>query len=305
MSGMIRIKFLPLLFVLGFLYSCASARLNVNGVVYHAIRNVDSVDGVPDSAKIVVQCDVSVKGIVEVTVINKTDKVLLVDRTKSFFRDKENNSYPYYDPTVNVHTTSYTSGNTTGGTVNLGGVARAAGIGGAVGTALNSVTVGGAHSSLSTSSHTTYQVNQPILTIAPYGKATMGMTFYEQYYDAELLHNMIEYAGTDLFSKSYVPDKSFSSSHITISYSFDNGETYDIIGLGIYTQSLIIQQVVSTGHVNDALRSVIQSKPDLLEEDWYAIIFPYNNFDMFSTFGSGGERTYAYKARRSKFINYK
>ena len=91
---MIRIKFLPLLFVLGFLCSCASARLNVNGVVYHAIRNVDSVNGIPDSAKIVVQCDVSVKGIVEVTVINKTDKVLLVDRTKSFFRDKENNSYP-------------------------------------------------------------------------------------------------------------------------------------------------------------------------------------------------------------------
>lgn len=295
-----------LIFIAGLLLcSCASARLNVNGVVYHSIRNTDTIEEIPSDVKIIVSCDVSMKGIIEVEVVNNTGNVLLIDRTKSFFRDKDNYSHPFYDPTVNVNTTSYTNGNIVGGNINVGGVAKAAGVGGALGTALNAVTVGGAQSSSSTTSQTTYQIDQPVLSIAPHGKASMGRTFYEQYYDAELLHSMITYFEDNLVSYIYTPESSFSACHVSISYSLDNGVTYDIIEVGMYTQSLIISKVAQVGHVNDALRRVYEAKNDLLDESWYAIIFPYNNFDMLSTFGTDGERTYAYKAVRNKFVNYK
>ena len=96
---------------------------------------------------------------------NKSSKTLYLDLGNCFLI-RGNESVPYFVPT----TTSTTHGTTRGGSVNLGAVAGAMGIGGGVGTLASGINVGGSNSSYSTTTVTA----QRIVAIPPTSTRDMG-----------------------------------------------------------------------------------------------------------------------------------
>lgn len=257
------------------LSSCKSTEyLNVSGVAYQSMRakNAVSFNDIPSNAKIVVVYSINQLGQLEVTVRNNTDKIMTIDRTKSFFRDGSNNSIPYYDPMVTVNTQSTTVGNTTGASVNLGSVARAAGVGGALGTALGGVTVGGANSTATTNIETTYHIDQPIMHIAPHGSSSMGRQFEITGVGRWFLGKAVKSTMQDV-NNNFMPENTYASCNICISYSLDDGVTYETILTDLYANTLLVSKVWSTGNVNDALRKIYIGKSDALTEPWYLIHF--------------------------------
>lgn len=95
---------------------------------------------------------------------NKTDKTIYIDLGTSYVITGEE-STPYYIPTA----TTNTSSNMAGKSVNMGAVAGALGIGGAIGTLASGINVGGGSST--TTSTTTY--SQRVISIPP--KASVSL----------------------------------------------------------------------------------------------------------------------------------
>ena len=95
----------------------------------------------------------------QLAVYNKTANVIYLDKGNSF-------AYKNSEPVCLFQNTSYTSGksNESGASINLGGVASALGIGGAIGTIASGVNVGGGSSIQNAT--TTYE--QRVLAIAPH-----------------------------------------------------------------------------------------------------------------------------------------
>lgn len=110
------------------------------------------------------------------TVWNKTDRVIYIDKGSSFV-------YVNNKAQSLFSNSSYSSGSGSlgGASVNLGGVASALGIGGAAGSILGGVSVGGGRSSQS--STTVYE--QRVMAIAP--KAAYELHKWETPYDAASL----------------------------------------------------------------------------------------------------------------------
>lgn len=93
---------------------------------------------------------------------NKTDKTIYIDKANCFRRSSVSPSFTYYEPTEQ---TTVTQGSSNGASVNMGAVAGAVGIGGAVGQLASGINVAGAsHNAVST----TYQP-QRYIAIAPHG----------------------------------------------------------------------------------------------------------------------------------------
>lgn len=276
------------------LSSCKSTKyLNVSGVAYQSMRATNAVShqDIPTDAKIVIIYSIDQTGNLEVTVKNNTDKIMTIDRTRSFFRDGDNNSIPYYDPLVTVNTHSTTVGNTTGASVNLGSVARAVGVGGAVGTALGGVNVGSANSTASTNTETTYYIDQPQIHIAPHGSASMGRAFEITGVGNQFLSRVIKTAVQDV-NNAFSLENSYAKCNICVSYSLDDGATYETILTDLYANTLLVGKVWQTGKVNDALRKIYIGKNDALLEQWYLI-----HFDS----ATGGNS----HLQNTGFINYK
>ncbi len=101
----------------------------------------------------------SINNYIKFIIKNRTDKTIYIDLGNTFF-SRGTVSAPLYVPSA----TSETVGRGTGASVNLGGVANAAGLGGtAVGALANAVNVGGGK----TSSSTTTTYSQRIIAVAP------------------------------------------------------------------------------------------------------------------------------------------
>ncbi len=264
-----------LLLAAGMLSSCSTQYLNVTGVAYQSIRAKNPVANrldIPQDATIIVSCQVGANGEFNVLVQNNSDKIMTIDRTKSFFRNQSGNSVPYYDPTVRVQSQSTMVGGETGASVNLGSIAAAAGIGGALGTALGGVNVGGSKSNATTNTNTTYIVDQPQISIAPHGQASMGRTFMIEGVGLAFLSQAISSTPTDV-SNAFTPTQTYAACNLCISYSVDDGKTYETILTDIYANSLLVSKVKQTGMVNDALRNIYLNKSDALTESWYALYF--------------------------------
>lgn len=108
-----------------------------------------------------------------VTLQNKSDKTIYVDLGTSYFI-LGGEAVPYYIPQA----TSTTKGHGTGASVNLGAIAGAAGIGGAVGTLASGINVGGGQSS--STSTTTY--SQRIISIPPMSSKSLEVKSIEEDY---------------------------------------------------------------------------------------------------------------------------
>lgn len=264
-----------LLLAAGALFSCSPHYLNVTGVAYQSMRSqtpVLTLDDIPKDATIIVGCQIGQNGEFDVIVKNNTDQIMTIDRTKSFFRNQSGNSMVYYDPTVQVQTQSTTVGGERGASVNLGSLAAAANIGGALGTALSGVNVGGSRSSATTNTNSTYIVDQPQISIAPHGQASMGRTFIVAGVGSQFLDQAV-LSATDDVNNTFSPTKTYAACNLCISYSVDNGKTYETIITDVYANSLLVGKVKQTGKVNEALRTIYANKNDVFAEPWYMLYF--------------------------------
>ncbi len=257
-----------------FLFSSCSTTLNVRGVGYQSLRDAKPVESavVPDSAVVVMICSVDSDGGLSVVVQNKTDKIMTIDRTRSSFRNSDGNSYTFYDPNVTATSRSYTDGSHGGVGVNLGAVTGALGVGGGLGMALSGVNVSGGSSHFQTSGRSTYFIDQPKVAITPGGQIDMGRNFRITGVGSDFLRTLVVQSVGDM-NNVFQPENSYVSCNIFISYSLDNGETYDNISMELYGNALLVGKVKKTGEVNAALRTVYLNKPDALYEPWYLMAF--------------------------------
>ena len=271
-------KFISILILLiGILSSCAAPEyLGVSGVAYQSLQVKQTAtvnqNTIPEDAKIAVFCAVDKDGNVDVFVENHTDQIMTIDRTKSFFQNRNCIAQMYYDPTVQTNTTSTTDGSGRGVGVNLGAVANAVGIGGILGVALSGVNVGSSRSSSVTNTNTTYVIDQPKVSIPPHGRISLGRTFQLQGVGKEFLQSAVEGSYSDV-NNSFNVDNSYAFANICVSYSIDEEKTYQFIENHLYASSLLIGKVKYTGKVNDALRSIYINKPNALTESWYLLYF--------------------------------
>lgn len=264
--------------------------INVSGVAYQSIRAKDVVAeaDVVANATIIVYCQIDKDGYFDITVKNNTNEIMTIDRTRTFFRDIDGNSVPYYDPCVSVNTSSVSKGNATGTSVNVGAIARAAGVGGAIGTALNGVNVGSSNSKVITNTETTYHIDQQFIHIAPHGKAPLDRTFRITGVGDDFLDKVISRASGTV-NNTFTSDQTYASCNLCISYSLDGGENYETIVSDYYANTLLVGKVTEAGNVNDALRTIYINKQDSLEEPWFLFHFKSkvkenNDYHKSSTF---------------------
>ncbi len=275
---------------LALLSSCGASKLSIKGVSYQSIRNektdMASKNALPDSVDILLEPALLPDGTLLVSITNLSSKVMIIDKTQSFFVAPSGQSIMYYDPTVNVHTSTTSNTGTKGASVNLGAVGGALGIGGVAGGILRGINVGGANSSTTAYTNTSYDVDSPTATIAPRSRITMSREFNVDGVGSNTLKLLFDGSkGKDLFVE-YNQDNSYCRFGVCLSYSIDGGKTYKQIDSRYYASSVIISHTKEKGKVNDALRQVYINKPNSLNEPWYLLYFIGNNMGKNNSYKS-------------------
>lgn len=260
--------------LIALLASCGSNRLVTNSVAYQSVRTrhmqPTPSSPIPDNAKIAVAYSISEKGDVTAIVYNRTSEIMTIDQTMSFFVNSDGKSTSYYDPTVHTTATTDMSSATKGASVNLGSIAGAFGIGGALGQIASGINVGGSGTSGTAVTNTTYIADQPRVSIAPHGNGAMSKTFN--------ITGIGKYAlkGGAVSSPLLTEQQSYCRFSVCISYSFDGGNTFDKIVTNFYANSMIVVPVEGHGKLNDALRKVYATKTDAINEQWWMLQFNSN-----------------------------
>lgn len=244
------------------------------GVGYMSIRPTELVDEsvTPiEDASIAIYSVISADGSFDVIVQNLTDDVLTIDQTKSFFINPSKQSKSYYDPTVRTHTSTNFTTTGSGKTFNLGGIANAFGIGGVAGSLMKATTVGQSSAVTNGSTYTEVVADLPQVSIGPRGKMALSKTFD------------IGLNSVPTFI-SATPETSPITFSVCITYSFDDGETYDKIVSDFYCNSNIWAPVENR-RTNDAVRRIIELKPNATLEPWFKFTssrsFGINNLNSF------------------------
>lgn len=259
------IVFCFIVFLFG-LSSCATYR-NTTNIVYQSVHSVHQQPTektpIPETANIVVAYYLQTDGRLSVGIANQTDSIMIIDKTKSYFINN-GQSVPYYDPTVKTSSTTDIFSSTSGATVNLGSIARAVGIGGRVGTALSGINVGKSGTTGTSTTNTTYQIDQPQLTIGPRGSSSLPHRYKVQGIGS------VNVTKLGLTKKN--SPKTFT---VCISYSIDGGKTFQLLKSEFYVSCEYNGKVASRETVNDAIRSLLIAKPDATAEDWWWFTCPY------------------------------
>ena len=252
--------------------SCSSGRLVTTSVAYQSIRTTTpqptKESPIPQDAKIAVAYSISPTGELTVIVYNKTSEIMTIDQTKSFFVNSSGKSISYYDPTVRTESVTDLKSSTNGVSVNLGAVANVLGVGGVAGRLAQGINVGGAGTSGTSTTQTVTFADQPRISLGPYGSGTMSKVFIEPQVGSAFLKQAGQQSYVSLSSKD-----SYCKFRVCISYSLDGEQTFDTITTDFYANSCVVAPVQSKGRVNDALRSVLSSKTDALNEYWYMLYF--------------------------------
>lgn len=252
------------------LTSCNTSTLVTQSVAYQSVRPVNYKPEIPQDAKIICAYSITENGEIVVAVKNNTDEIMIIDQTKSFLVNSDGTSISYYDPTVRVTSNTSTTSETRGRSLNLGAVAGALGIGGTLGTLASGINVGGADTDGFSTTNTTYFADQPQISLGPKGEGFMSKEYAVDYLGKSFLSNSSERNNTFTSSNSYCR---FS---VCISYSLDGGKSFDKIVTDFYANSWIVCPVRSHGRVNEALRNILNSKTDCLNESWWLLYFNDN-----------------------------
>lgn len=254
------------------LASCSN-KLVTTSVAYQSVRTTfTQPEKVPDEAKIAVCYDISADGELTAIVFNRTSEIMVIDQTKSFFVNSDGQSTSYFDPTVRTTSTTDLSSLSKGATVNLGSIGGALGIGGPLLGLLNGINIGGSSTSGQSVTNTTYIADLPQVSLAPHSNGAMSKVFPISGVGRPSLKSRSEMTINDITRES--SNVNFS---VCISYSLDNGTTFDKIITDFYANSMIVREVEDTKTINTTLRSVYQAKPDLLYEPWWILYFPNNS----------------------------
>lgn len=265
---------LILMFACMFLASCGSTKLSTSSVGYQSVRTTHAqpsqTSPIPDDAKIAVAYTIGGEGALTAVVYNRTSEIMTIDQTKSFFVNSDGKSVSYYDPTVRTTSVTDMSSVTKGGSVNLGSIAGALGVGGAIGQIANGINLGGSGTSGTAETSTTYVADLPQVSLAPHSNGAMSKTFHITGIGASSLE------GGAVNQPSLTEDQSYCRFSVCISYSTDGGRSFDKIVTDFYANSKVIVPVTQKGRVNDALRQVYQSKQDAINEYWWLLNFNYN-----------------------------
>lgn len=258
-----------------FLTSCASGSLVTHSVAYQSVRPVNYKPEIPKDAKIICGYSISDAGKIVVTLRNNTDEIMIIDQQKSFLVNSDGTSISYYDPTVRVTSNTSSSSETRGGTINLGAVAGALGVKGPIGTLASGINVGGADTEGVSTTNTTYFADQPQISLGPKGTGVMSKEYAIKHLGKSFLATSSER------NNSFTSSDSYCNFSVCISYSLDGGNSFEKIVTDFYANSWIVCPVRSHGKVNEALRTVMSSKPDCLNESWWLLYFNdnigYNN----------------------------
>ncbi len=186
------------------------------------------------------------KYIYAINVINKTDRTLYIDLGNTFWVDSRKNSRIYFDGSKQ---TTVSHGSAGGGSIGLGSVASALGVGGTVGKLAGGIAVGGG------TQHgvsTTY-ANQRILVIPPHAQKYLATNK-----DVEVKPERLFSSGESVnvsYAESFIPEtglvisvkkkaaRQFEESNTlykmdyTITYSTEETfDTYSVVKFGVFLQ---------------------------------------------------------------------
>lgn len=262
------------------LASCSPTR-SVSKISYQSFRTTfaqpDKEHPIPEDAEIVLMYDISDKGDFNVVVYNKTDEIMTIDQTKSFFVSSSGKSQSYFDPTIRTISQTNSSSTSRGTSVNLGAVANVLGVGGAVGGLLYGVNVGGGSSNGVAVTEVTQMADQPTVSLAPRSYAAMSKTFNEPMIGRDVISTNLE-----MTEKTSHCNFSFC-----ISYSLDGGVSYKKLVTDFYSNSRIVVPVSKNEQLNDALKEIFRIKPDAIYEPFYQLIFDDNLYSSYDIYTNG------------------
>lgn len=258
--------------------SCGSTKLSTNSVGYQSVRTTHAqpsqTSPIPDDAKIAVAYSIGGDGALTAIVYNRTSEIMTIDQTKSFFVNSDGTSVSYYDPTVRTTSVTDMSSVTKGGSVNLGSITGALGIGGTIGQLANGINLGGSGTSGTAETSTTYVADLPQVSLAPHSNGAMSKTFHVTGLGASSLGD------SAINLPSLTKEQSYCRFSVCISYSTDGGQTFDKLVTDFYANSKVVVPVVKHGQVNNALRQIYEQKLDAINEYWWLL-----NFDNTESMG--------------------
>lgn len=253
--------------------ACSTAgQLNVSAVTYQSINTKKpqqtQENSIPKNAKILVSYLIDKWGQIGVIITNLTDEILIIDQEKSFLINTDGISQSYYDPNTYTSTTTTHSFNSSGTSINLGGIASALGVGGRIGSLLGGITTSNSSTQGISTSNSIIVTDQKTVKIGPHGTIALSKTF------------PIKGIGIKNVSSSISADMTYTDSPLKfsscISYSLDNNKVFNKIITDFYVSSSIYAPVRQKGKVNEALREIISTKTDLLSQPWYMFHFINN-----------------------------
>lgn len=261
------------------LFSCGT--IKNESITYYSIRTRHAQptpeSPIPEAAKIAVSYQVDEEGKLTATVFNRTDEIMTIDQTLSFLVNMDGKSTSYFDPTVRTTTVTDVNSATRGGSVNLGAVAGAFGIGGVVGNLAKGINLGGANTNTTAVTNSTYIADQPKVSIGPRGSGIMSKTF-----SIGTLPTQTNFSAQNFESSPY---------HFTvcITYSTDEGKTFQKLVSEFYINAYHRIAVKEYGKMNNALLELFQRKPDAVNEKiWGLSTMPVIRIN------SGGKKMYTY-----------
>lgn len=260
--------------ILLFLCSCSSGKMVTSNVAYQSIRttfkqpDIEAKE-IPDDAKIILAYTITPDGHLAVGIENNTHDIMIIDQTMSFFINN-GHSVSYYDPTVKTTTITDLASSTKGGSVNLGAIGNALGVGGILGTALQGINLGASGTVGTSTQNTTVIADQPRVSIGPKGSCAMSKTFKIDGIGRNALKQSASTATT------YTNNNSYCRFSVCISYSLDGGNTFEKITTDFYANSKIVLPVSRKGMVNETLRNLFTTKTDALNENLWLLYFNTN-----------------------------
>ena len=263
-------RYIPLFFTSClFLCSCGSStNLLVSSVNYQAIRtDFAQPTAIPEDAKIIVEYFFNETGNIQPVVYNRTSGIITLDQTKSFIIKPDGTSVSYYDPTVRTQTDGSFGSVTTGSTFNLGGISNALGIGGAFGSLMNATNVSSSQTSGVIRQNSVTITDQPRVNIGPNGCIAMSKAF-----------QVVGIGKTNKDFTNYVDipmKQSPMQFSICVTYSTDEGETYQKLITHFYVSSQICERI-DKGKVSEGFYKIYAQKADALAENMFMFILPNN-----------------------------
>ena len=201
-----------------------------------------------------------------ISIENKSDETIYIDLANSFKIDDMGNSISYFSN--KTYTTNKSS--SSGGSLNLGAVTGAIGMGGAVGTLANGVNVGGG----STKGTSVTETEERIMIIPPHGKRTLPLEKESTKKDIiekpETFRPNKRFSAINImlhqYKDIYTEENSPSKYRRIITYSTNpNFDTYTRLNVCIFWKGVL-------GEYHSSLKYLQVNDIDMQATDWKHLI---------------------------------